>query len=476
MEHLIANSGIHFIIKEIEINPSEPLRLSNGKILKYSFCETEDFISGTKVFDLLYYNNDESKYIPIDELLTAEDGVLRRPNGREELDEAGMPIMLPGCKTTLFTTYNDDDDDVFSINSLHQFRLKAPENGLIQTPAFELLQNKWLPMPMFLKEVDGVTSGFPLGWCRMKMVKTGEGTKKGFERYRLVWAFDTQTATDPLSMLKPYIDNEQADFCLCNKADLLKDFMSSGEDFHAFSDYIAALLGINLTRDDISYMFKAFYIYFLNFIRLSGGAPEVTLHDKPGLTVPVDLVLDIGNSRTCGILFERGEFTKGKMLELRNLSKPWILYENKTFDMRIVFRKADFGNDIVLDEDLFQWKSFVRIGEEARDLIYRSIEDEGLAEKNTNYSSPKRYLWEAPLFTLLAYDVRLDRDIPTGRHANQLGKIPREMGRGRLSALHKECHCHLPHRDAPERASTAAPMCSRGLRRRNEMHARPAYA
>ena len=394
MEHLIANSGIHFIIKEIEINPSEPLRLSNGKILKYSFCETEDFISGTKVFDLLYYNNDESKYIPIDELLTAEDGVLRRPNGREELDEAGMPIMLPGCKTTLFTTYNDDDDDVFSINSLHQFRLKAPENGLIQTPAFELLQNKWLPMPMFLKEVDGVTSGFPLGWCRMKMVKTGEGTKKGFERYRLVWAFDTQTATDPLSMLKPYIDNEQADFCLCNKVDLLKDFMSSGEDFHAFSDYIAALLGINLTRDDISYMFKAFYIYFLNFIRLSGGAPEVTLHDKPGLAVPVDLVLDIGNSRTCGILFERGEFTKGKMLELRNLSKPWILYENKTFDMRIVFRKADFGNDIVLDEDLFQWKSFVRIGEEARDLIYRSIEDEGLAEKNTNYSSPKRYLWD----------------------------------------------------------------------------------
>lgn len=394
MEHLIANSGIHFIIKEIEINPSEPLRLSNGRTLKYSFCETTDFINGTKIFDLLYYNNNENKYIPIDELLTADNGIVRGPNGREKLDEAGLIMMEHDCKTTLFTTYDDDDECVFSINSLQSFRLRAPENGQMQTTAFELIQDKWLPMPMYHKEVDGVTDGFPLGWCRMKMMKIGEGAKKGVERYRLIWAFDTQTANDPLSMLRPYIDKEKADFCLCNKTDLLKDFMSSSEDFHSFSDYIAAILGIDLTKNDISYAYKAFYIYFLNFIRLSGGAPEVTLHDKSDLKIPVDLVLDIGNSRTCGILFERGRFTEGKMLELRNLSKPWIQYENKTFDMRVVFRKADFGNDIVLDEDMFQWKSFVRIGEEARNLIYRSIEDDGLAEKNTNYSSPKRYLWD----------------------------------------------------------------------------------
>lgn len=110
--------------------------------------------------------------------------------------------------------------------------------------------------------------------------------------------------------------------------------------------------------------------------------------------MPVDLVLDIGNSRTCGVLFEEGDFTKSKMLELRNLSKPWISYENKSFDMRIAFRKADFGNDIVLDEDIFQWKSFIRIGEEARQLVYQSLEEEGVSEKTTNYSSPKRYLWD----------------------------------------------------------------------------------
>ncbi len=57
MEHLIADSGIHFITTEIEFNPQEPLILNSGKALKYSFCETTDFIEGFKVFNLLYYNN-----------------------------------------------------------------------------------------------------------------------------------------------------------------------------------------------------------------------------------------------------------------------------------------------------------------------------------------------------------------------------------------------------------------------------------
>lgn len=396
MEHLIADSGIHFITKETEFNPSEPLILNSGKILKYSFCETVDFLEGFRVFNLLYYNNNGDEYIPVDELLNSEDAVIRRPNGREELDETGMIIMVPQCNTTLFTTYGEDDDEVFRINSLQSFRVKDPVNGHDQVPAFELLLGKWLPMPMFRKEIDGVTSNYPLGWCRMKIQKIGNGSKKGCEKFRLIWAFDTQMAEDELSMLRPFIaeeDGGSADFCMCNKVDLLMDFMSSDEDFHAFSDYIASLLGIDLAKEE-SRKYKAFYIFFLNFIRLSGSAPEVTLHDNKKRDIYVDLVLDIGNSRTCGILFEEGEFTKGKMLELRDLTSPWIFYENKTFDMRIVFRKADFGNDIILDEEMFRWKSFVRIGEEARKLIYRSLEEEGLSEKTTNYSSPKRYLWD----------------------------------------------------------------------------------
>lgn len=400
MEHLIADTGIHFITREIEFNPSEPLILSNGKTLKYSFCETIDFLEGFSVFNLLYYNGEVGIYIPVDELQSSEDGVIRRSNDREELDESGMILMNPKFNTALLTTYGEDDEDVFSINSLLSFRVKDPFGSKNQVVAFELLLDKWLPMPMFRKEIDGITSNCPLAWCRMKIQRIGNGEKKGYERFRLVWAFDTKLADDELSILRPYMNEDEgdsADFCMCNKVDLLLDFMSSDEGFHSFSDYVASLLGIDLLMEE-SHRFKAFYIYFLNYIRLSTNSPEITLHNNKKRDIYVDLVLDIGNSRTCGILFEEGKFTKGKMLELRDLSSPWIFYENKTFDMRIVFRKADFGNDIILDEEMFQWKSFVRVGQEAKKLVYRSLEEEGLSEKTTNYSSPKRYLWDVKAF------------------------------------------------------------------------------
>lgn len=402
MAHLIADSGIHFIKEEIEFNPSEPLILSNGRALKYSFYETEDFLDGFKVFNFLAYNKEENKYIPLDELLDSEKAILRKTDGREELDETGMAIIDPGNITALFSSYDDNSPEIYHINSLQLFRVKNPEKTLEQIPAFELLLDKWLPMPMFRKEVDGVTAApYPLAWCRMKMSRIGEGSVKGKERFRLVWAFDTCTTDDPLSNFRPSIFEEDegcVNYCMCNKADILLEFMSSSEEFHSFSDYIASILNIDLSKEE-SCKYKAFYIYFLNFIRLSNGAPEISLHDKQSREIPVDLVLDIGNSRTCGVLFEEGDFTKSQMLQLRDLtSSPWFCPENKTYDMRLVFRKADFGNDIVLDEEMFQWYSFVRIGEEARKLVYRSLEEEGLAEKTTNYSSPKRYLWDTKKF------------------------------------------------------------------------------
>ena len=68
MEHLIANSGIHFITTEREFNPAEQLAFPSGKTLKYAFCETADFITGEQIFDLLYYHSQDGVYVPFDEL------------------------------------------------------------------------------------------------------------------------------------------------------------------------------------------------------------------------------------------------------------------------------------------------------------------------------------------------------------------------------------------------------------------------
>lgn len=410
MEHLIANSGIHFIATEKEFNPAEQLAFPNGKILKYAFCETTDFITGEQIFDLLYYHSQEGLYIPLTELRQS-DMTEKRPNGREELDDAGLIKMKKDESTALFSSYHDGDSEIFNINSLAGYRVKD-QNGNINT-AFDLILGKWLPMPMFEKEMDGMTAGDPFTWCRVRIDCLGEGSKKGNMRYRFLWAFDTTLGDpDPLAersntiyfsddmdeslvhYKQPFFyddEDDQKEFCLCNRADELLDFMSVSDYFSSFSDYFSSLLGqFNRTE---SRKYIGYYIYLVNFIRNLGAAPDVMLHNNTRKTIDVDLVLDIGNSRTCGVLFEEGDFTKAAMLEIRDLSDPSITYE-KSFDMRLAFRKADFGNAIVLDNDAFEWKSLVRVGDEAKRLVYRSLEEDGMSEKTTNYSSPKRYLWD----------------------------------------------------------------------------------
>lgn len=398
MEHLIANSGIQFIVKEVEFNSSEPFVFSNGKNLKYHFCDSVDPFTGKRVFDLLVHHSVSNLYIPLSEV--ANSNILDRlPDGCIFYDEAGMPRMNPAESVIHYSNYKDGTDEVFSVNSLEGFRVGHPEDVRSKVAAFQLLLNKWLPMPMFEQETNGYTSSSPYAWCRVKIEEIGHGAKNNMKRYRFTWAFDTTATSDFLSMsiLRPCFfdgDAEEKRFSLCNKTSNLLGFMSTDDNaFSSFSDYIAAILGLNEQEKCKSYKYIGFYIYFVNYIRLVGAAPEVILHNAENDTIPVDMVLDIGNSRTCGVLFENSDFTKSMMLELRNMSHPYKTYSNP-FDMRLVFRKADFGNDIVLDEDMFTWKSLVRVGEEAKDLVYRSLEDEGLRAKTTNYSSPKRYLWD----------------------------------------------------------------------------------
>lgn len=445
MEHLISNSGIHFLTTELEFNPAEPLILPTGKSLKYSFVQTKDPITDTEIFDMLAYHPDSEKYIPLSEL-DGEGAFKRLPDGSEELDASGVPVLAEGISAPLFSNYTADSPEFISINNIGAYRVRVQQaNGqALPTEAFSLLLGHWLPMPMFEVNAAGTTIGMPTGWCRVRIEDIGEGSQKGTRRYRLIWAFDTRTADDPLSSLRPYFYEEEEDskvFKLCNYAYSLINFLSTDADtFSGFSDYLASLLGIEPAKEGYKYL--AYYIYLVNYIRLSGGAPEVTLHNPPAdKDIPVDLVLDIGNSRTCGVLFEEGDFTRAVMLGLRDLTHPERIYA-EPFDMRLAFRKPDLGNDINTGEYMFNWRSFVRLGREAGHLIYRTLEDEGLSRRTTNYSSPKRYLWdEAPfdgIWEFLTTDsdssnVRLSQNVyipelsdlfgPSGEY---LGNIPEE--------------------------------------------------
>ncbi len=395
MEHLIANSGIHFIKREVEFNPSSSLQLPGGKTLRYAFCDTENFLTGERFFDLLTMQAQTNTLIPVSEILEAK-AYATLPDGAEELDAAGVVKVADDAPTSVLTNYQPGDTETFNISELMNFRVKG-EGTNIPESAFEKILGKWLPMPMFEHEEGRATLPSPYGWCRVRIDALGAGSQKNTTRYRLLWAFDTQLSDDAMDNLRPtffaeYGETEKS-YALCNRADELLGFLATSGEFTAFADYLSGLLGI---KDEASHKYIGWYIYLVGFLRLlDGAAPEVTLHaSQDAEAVPVDLVLDIGNSRTCGVLFERGDFTRVMMLELRDLTQPWKTYR-KSFDMRCVFRKADFGNDIVVGgQRLFEWRSLMRVGDEARSLVYRSLEEGGMAQRTTNYSSPKRYLWD----------------------------------------------------------------------------------
>lgn len=92
--------------------------------------------------------------------------------------------------------------------------------------------------------------------------------------------------------------------------------------------------------------------HYLNLLELLGT--QLALTDIRVLTatlqepvVNVDLILDVGNSHTCGILVEDhpdevNGLKQTYELQLRDLTQPHHIY-NEMFDSRVEFAEASFG-------------------------------------------------------------------------------------------------------------------------------------
>ena len=405
---LVADSGIQFSKPfYLDINPEERLTLSNNNPLHYSFYEWIDPEDNSTRFDQLYHftKNGNNLFFKMNEL---KDGNCFKVNmsGRLIINpESGLPVLKDDEDPSFeFEPILPEDPGIITMKSLDGFKVKDPTPGAStdKLPAYRFLLDKWLPVPMFLQEADGTTATAPIGWCRMKIRDTGIGRSKGTRRFMLILAFDTQTSTESQSKYRPSFDEGDyapKKYCICNKSTNMVAFFTASRGDRAFGDYIKALiLGPDFNKKaGKKYEAIAYYIYFMNFIRCLYN-PEVTLYHNPK-QIQVDLSLDIGNSRTCGVLFQEGDvFRRAKLLKLKNLTEPWRSIDdittNNSFDMRLVFHKADLGNVIPIGEDMFQWHSVVRLGEEAKRLTYRSIEEMDTSEVKNNCSSPKRYLWD----------------------------------------------------------------------------------
>lgn len=152
--------------------------------------------------------------------------------------------------------------------------------------------------------------------------------------------------------------------------------------------------------DEWQFRHLAAYLTVLDALERAIRGIEVYVARPDGKNcVDVDLVLDIGNSRTTGILVETHtqsatNLNDSYLLQLRDMDAPENIYTDP-FETRVEFSEISFGNAALSlrsgrHTPAFAWPSPVRIGPEAARLATLSRCEQG----STGMSSPKRYLWD----------------------------------------------------------------------------------
>lgn len=282
----------------------------------------------------------------------------------------------------------------------------------------DIWRDHWLPAP-FLRTTDQTWPDGgrrfeygPSNWARARILPS----EKDPSVLRAVVIFDTQVEDAPEGgtrhALSPQDVAAHGHFMLAHHVRDNSWFLNEGwvDDWlnGIYSDWRQARhKGGGSWRDDEEYVLQHLAAYFtwLEVLRMAmrteQGEPLAVQAVTPGRDVPVDvdLVLDIGNSRTTGILVETlpqrpTRLADSYLLQLRNLGRPDLIYE-EPFETRVEFVDASFGNDALSRRSgrrtpAFSWPSAVRVGREAVLRATRAV----CAEGDTGMSSPKRYLWD----------------------------------------------------------------------------------
>jgi hypothetical protein len=300
---------------------------------------------------------------------------------------------------------------------------KGVESYAVDVKAIDQMFDRvWVPIPILRREAQGFYRG-PTNWVRAYLAKLTEPDADGHD-YRLVVAADTTllefieneaylapspsdtrtgrtfTLPGPSDQIDWYFGEAWArDWCLETFKEMLEREERRRRQF-SFRP---------LTDDEVHEQMQgsnehlARYRAFVDLIHSLDILPSFQLVDRVteprSPAIDVDLVLDLGNSRSCGLLIESdpeqlgADITKAVKLQLRDLSRAEQVYSDP-FPSRFEFARAQFGRDHLSirsgRSDAFSWPTVVRVGVEAARLAARRSGTEG----SSGLSSPKRYLWD----------------------------------------------------------------------------------
>lgn len=388
---LIANSGIQIITLSLSINTQEKF-----KMWYHEWYDTEN---GEWRLDPVYELRTEDECIYYNKQKLYKGGYLSDPtieiNPLELKDDGITPLRIDDVNC------NGVKGDIFNMTFTDR------ENKLT------LFENKWLPIPYFFKRTEKRFKFGPLNWARMKLIPLSEN--KGIKHYNVVLAFDTRTEYEANEYdecpVFPDRFRVDMDFALCSNEFYLMDYCTSGKCWSYIDEYLLHLVHPNVQRVSqikgtnvrrMSYI--ATYTFFINYLASHDLMPKIKLYKDTDVEIKdVDMVVDIGNSRTTALLIEdNSNFNQVRHLELidyTDLIKGTVdgIVVNKhaePFDMRLAFRKVNFGDFGIKDSKQFIYPSLIRLGQEANTLIHRATNGIDEMESLSTYSSPKRYLWD----------------------------------------------------------------------------------
>ncbi|MFK8035302.1 MAG: virulence factor SrfB [Hyphomicrobiales bacterium] len=285
--------------------------------------------------------------------------------------------------------------------------------------ALQIFNDVWLPLPFFRSQVEAQNDGpdrfedGPTIWTRLRVVQLETPDEQGNE-YRATIAFDTRFEDrrddQPYTLATPEDIINESQFELASKLEEFSWFL----DEHWVKGWLKELLKDAqdagnapkfLCEDDSEPHFPhwACYIVFLEELARVIRVPTMRFVDtispsRPHVPFEVDLILDIGNNRTCGVLVESNsqaqlDLKSARSLEIRDLERVEMAYK-KPFQSRVEFRELKFGKGtwpaMAGTRNSFMWPSFLRLGDEALRLNAMSVGSEGVS----GLSAPKRYLWD----------------------------------------------------------------------------------
>ncbi len=400
--NLIANSGIQYFTIPLRIDIND-----NSKMYFHEWFDTEKQqlkleIAHNFTEDEVWVRKQDLSYLGF--LQTKDDSIngkaVNKGSVTSDWKDIKKDFSDEGYKSIPIETETPNESGCFKVD--------------LRKVQWDKLENKWLPFPVFTLNSNGNSEFGPINWCRCKIVPKSTNTNE--KDYNLVLAFDTRTKyeddgfeEEELLETPVFVSSHEKskDFAICDNEFSLVDFCSEAKNCGWVDDYILKLVHnvtdfstLKIKKPQLNYL--AQYIFLLQYIQQSKALPKIKLFsDKNVAYGNVDLVVDIGNSRTRAILFDDSDFTKVEPLALQNFTNP--IKDNKlnrdkdSFEMRLAFREADFGGGMIKGSSQFGFPSMIRVGSEANELIHKATNMNLGSEKITTFSSPKRYLWDTKI-------------------------------------------------------------------------------